>query len=423
MGTVIAAVVPNAAAGPADIARAAAARGHEPVFVAVAGAMDEQAKAVHTAFGPLVECDPGDPGDAIARLRRHRPCGVTTFSEGMLPLTTDLAAGLGLPFHDHDTTTVLVNKWAQRRRLAGTGVDAVASVVVTSRDEALAVLGSRRDPVVVKPLRSQSSQDTYLVEDPTGLPAGVAPSAERPFVLEEYLEGRDQGDFGDYVSVESLFAGGRAFTLGVTGKFPLLDPFREQGQFLPTHLPPAARDEVVRLASRAAEALGVRRGLVHTEIKLTPRGPRIIEVNGRLGGFHSELYRRGAGLDLLELGIAVACGEPVDPVPANPAGSVEFHCWNSPPAGGGVLRGADGADAVRREPGVIDYVQRVPLGRELPPSVMTFQLDFLRGSAPDHDTMVKTVDQCLAHLRFTFEEPDGAVRTWRASRGGLCALG
>ncbi|MET0237181.1 MAG: hypothetical protein ABW224_21200 [Kibdelosporangium sp.] len=421
MSTVIAVVLQGAAATPADIAEAAAACGHDVVFVAAAGALDEQAKAVHTPFGPLVEYDSDDPQTALSRLREYRPAGITTFSEGMVPLTCEVATGVELPYHDRDTVALITDKWAQRQRLAESGVDALWSAIVTSREEALAAAGSRPGPVVVKPARSWSSQDTHLAVGAAGFPAGLTPGPDRPFVIEDYLVGVDEGDFGDYISVESLIADGQTYKLGVTGKFGLLSPFREQGQFLPTHLPAARTEEAVQLATRAAQALGVRQGLVHTEMKLTADGPRIIEVNGRLGGFHAELYQRATGQNLLELEISVACGQPVAPV-SGTAGTIEFHFWNQPPLEGGTLRRVDGADHVRRESGVIDYRPRVPIGRELAPNVMTFQLDLLRGSAPDHETMIKTVDQCLAQLRFTFEQPDGATRVWQASRSGLCVL-
>jgi hypothetical protein len=424
MSTVIAVVLPGAAATPADIAEAAAACGHDVVFVAAAGALDEQAKAVHTSFGPLVEYDSDDREAAVSRLRKYRPAGITTFSEGMVPLTCEIAAGVELPYHDQDTVTLITNKWAQRQRLAETEVDVLWSAIATSRDEALAAAGSRPGPVVVKPARSWSSQDTHLVDGAAGFPAGLTPAPDRPFVIEDYLVGVDGGDFGDYISVETLVADGQTHKLGVTGKFWLLPPFREQGQFLPAHLSAARAEQAVELAARASHALGVRQGLVHTEIKLTADGPRIIEVNGRLGGFHAELYQRATGQNLLELEISVACGQPVAPVSgtAGTAGTVEFHFWNQPPLDGGTLRRVDGADLVRRESGVIDYHPRVPVGRELARNVMTFQLDLLRGSAPDHETMIKTVDQCLAQLRFTFERPGGVTRVWQASRSGLCVL-
>jgi hypothetical protein len=421
MSTVVVAVVPGAAAGPADIAKAAAAHGREPVFVAVAGALDDAGRALHTAHGSLLECDPGDPRDTIAELSRLRPSGVTTFSEGMVPMTAVLAGGLGLPYHDHDTVIALTDKWQQRRRLAEAGVDVLFSARVTSRSEAVAVAGGRPGPVVIKPARSQSSIDTYFVENAEAFPAEVTPTPDRPFVVEDFMRGVDQGDLGDYVSAETFVDGDRSFPLGVSSKFPLLTPFREQGQILPSHLPRPEQDDIIRLATDAARALGVRQGLVHTEIKLTPDGPRIIEVNGRLGGFHAELYQRGTGQNLVELGIAAACGIHVEP-PEPVYDQVQFHYWNLPPRSGGVLVAVEGAEEVRREPGVLDYVQRIPPGRELSANVMTFQMDLLRGSARDHDAMRDLVDRCHAHLRFTFAHADGVTRRWRPSRSGLCAL-
>ncbi|MGC4804950.1 ATP-grasp domain-containing protein [Micromonospora sp. DT233] len=422
MSTVVTTVVPGAAAGPADIAKAAAALGHEPLYVVVAGTLDDEAKALHSAHGPLLECDPGEPDEAVARIARHRPAGITTFSEGMVPLTSVLAHGLGLPYHDRETVVGLTNKWEQRRRLAAAGVDTLWSRRTTSRAEILAALAERSAPVVVKPVRSQSSIDTHLLRSAEDLPAELAPTPERPFVVEEYLLGSDQGEYGDYVSAETFVDGEHTYPLGVAGKYPLIAPFREQGQFLPTHRPVTEHAEVLRLATEAARALGVRRGLVHSEIKLTPDGPRIIEVNGRLGGFHAELYQRGTGQNLIELGIASACGDPVQPPPPSYDRQVQFHFWNQPPLHGGVLLGIEGVDAVRAEPGIVDYTPRVAVGRELAPTVMTFQLDLLRGHAPDHRAMLALIDRCHAHLRFAFAHADGVTRRWRPTRSGLCAL-
>jgi len=53
------------------------------------------------------------------------------------------------------------------------------------------------------------------------------------------------------------------------------------------------------LATAATKALRVRTGFLHTEIKVTPSGPRVIEVNGRLGGGLPNLLQQAAGFDLL----------------------------------------------------------------------------------------------------------------------------
>ncbi|WIM99833.1 ATP-grasp domain-containing protein [Actinoplanes oblitus] len=418
MSVVAITVVATSAIRPADLARACDTCRCEPVFLTSAGLMDPAERDEYLAFGPVLEYDPADPGEVVPRLREHRPETILTFSEAAIPATAELAERLGLPYHDRETVTVLTDKWAQRRRLAERGVDAVWSAVVTDSDQARRVLAARPGPVVVKPRRSQSSRDTFLVE--TGeLPPGVRPSPDSPFVIEEFLPGRGGTEFGDYVSVESLVSGGEPVTMGVTGKFPLLPPFREQGQFVPANLGEKEVAAAADLASAAVRALGVRSGLTHTEIKLTPDGPRVIEVNGRIGGFLGDLYQRATGQDLLALGLAAACGRPVTAETPRVTGGVHFQYSNQPPVSGGVLREITGADLVRRESGVAGYTVRFGPGTERPPGVMTFFVDLLRGEAADHQAMLALIDRCLSHLRFTWERPGGTVTDWRAGRDGL----
>ncbi|MGW0535254.1 ATP-grasp domain-containing protein [Streptomyces sp. NPDC003032] len=422
MSNVVVPVFPNSGVRPSDIAHAARRCGLAPVYVALSGALGAEERAEYEGFGPVHESDEHDVGPLVERLRRYEIAGVTTFSEGLLRFTAALAHSLDLPHHDPDTAARLTDKGAQRRRLAERGVDAVWSVPVTSRAEALALLAQRPGPVVVKPVRGQSSIDTHFVRDAADFPADVTPTDERPFVVEEFLPGRDEGDFGDYVSVESLVVEGTAHTIGVTGKFPLMPPFREHGGFVPSHLGPDESARVARLAGDAALALGIRRGLVHTEIKLTPRGPRIIEVNGRLGGFLADMYQRALGVDLHELGIRVACGLPVEPT-GTAARTVEFQYFGLSPLPGGVLRGIDGVDALLAQPGIVGRIQRLNEGEALPAQSTSFFLDILRGTAPDHAAMLDTIDRGLAPLRLTFEEPDGRTSVWQARRGAMERVG
>ncbi|MEU3259488.1 ATP-grasp domain-containing protein [Streptomyces albidoflavus] len=419
MTTVVVAVVPFASVRPAHLGKAAAARGLSPVFVAVRDALGESERAEYAALGPVFEVAEDGTGEAVAELRALDADGVLTFSEGLLPMTAALAAALELPYHDEATVTALTDKWVQRHTLADRGVDAVRSSLVTSREECLTVLAGRDEPVVVKPKRSQSSRDTFLVGPGEELPAAVRPTPEQPFVVEEYLRGRDEGEFGDYVSVESLVVGGEPVTLGVTGKFPLLPPFREQGQFVPARLAAADWAAVTRLASDAARALGVERGHVHTEIKLTPAGPKIIEVNGRLGGFMHEVYGRATGQDLVELGLAAACGLPVSPVEARQGGPVHVQYWNLPPRSGGELLAVEGVERLTAEEGVVGHLPRVVPGTVLEPAVTTHFMDIVSGRADDHTGLLTLLDRALPHLRFVYRLADGSTVSYRGSRHGL----
>jgi hypothetical protein len=412
----VAVVLDHGSAGPLDIGRAS---GHSRkiLFVAVAGTLDPRAAALAAALGTLVEIDPDDP-DPAAALGPHAPGGITTFSERALRRTAGLAAALGLPFHTPETARALTDKHRQRALLAAAGLPGPESRMVVDRAglcEAVARLGG---PAVVKPVRGEASADTHLVNGPETVPDGLGIGVDRPFVVEAYLRGRDEGAFGDYVSVESVVSGGEVTTIGVTGKMPLLPPFRELAQFHPCHLGPEEQHRIATLAADAARALDVRYGLLHTEIKLTPDGPRIIEVNGRIGGFVHELYRRSSRIDLLAAGLDVACGRSHGLDPQQPD-RVYFQWSNMPPPEGGILRDVVGTDRVRAEPGISGYTRLVPPGTDLPVSVMTRELDQIRGDAADHRALLDTIDRALSGLRFVIEDRTGVLRSWQPSRTGL----
>lgn len=112
-------------------------------------------------------------------------------------------------------------------------------------------------------------------------------------LLVEYLFAdlwrRDQSAYADFVSVESVVTQGTISHLAITGRSTLQEPFIETGSFIPSNLAPDVAAAAMDVAGYAIAALGVRSGVMHTEAKVTPDGPHIVEVNGRAGGSVPEL--------------------------------------------------------------------------------------------------------------------------------------
>ena len=138
----------------------------------------------------------------------------------------------------------------------------------------------------------------------------------------------------------------------MTGRFPLAENFRETGFFIPAALNDADQTAVLTLASLAIEALGVTTGCLHSEIKFTPDGPRVIEVNGRVGGGVPEMLDRAAGVALLELTLRLALGEPIridGPVATKRIG---YRFFLQPPSVSATVATINGIDAVSDYPGV-----------------------------------------------------------------------
>ena len=238
-------------------------------------------------------------------------------------------------------------------------------------------------PVVVKPLQGHSSRDVSLVEDLEQLGelfaavAAASASAEGieadGFIIEEYLADRpsDGPPLRFYSSVEMMVQQGRPIPLALTGKFPIAAPFRETGNFMRHPLDAAEAAEVLQLAVDAARSLGVWSGALHVEIKLTPHGPRLIEINGRVGGGAIDnIFTRRFGRSLTALAAGVALGVPVDldaEAPDPSEGPFMYEFFVQPPKAatrlvsiGNVDRivGTAGAETVtvRRSPGdVLDW--------------------------------------------------------------------
>jgi hypothetical protein len=87
--------------------------------------------------------------------------------------------------------------------------------------------------------------------------------------------------------------------------------FEELGHVVDAADPLLSDDDVLHVLRHAHSALGFTDGMTHTELKLTPAGPMIVEVNARLGGgLIPYLGMRASGMDPGLAAAAVACGQP-----------------------------------------------------------------------------------------------------------------
>ncbi len=215
-------------------------------------------------------------------------------------------------------------------------------------------------PAVLKPRIGNGSLYTTLVVDADDLIRQVAmlpPEAggETGMFLEGFLSGlgtRPDERFADYVSVESLVAHGEISHVAVTGRLPLAEPFRETGLFIPACLPPAQQAAVLEVATAALCALGVQTGGFHTEIKFTPSGPQVIEVNGRLGGAVPEMLLAASGVSLMQLSMRVALGEHVIVDGPVPCARVGWRLIVQAPASARHVVSIEGLDRLAEQPGV-----------------------------------------------------------------------
>jgi biotin carboxylase len=326
-------------------------------------------------FGEVADVTGMDEADAVEHLAGLGLDGVVVFNDPPIRLAAAVADRVGLPFHTPHTARLLTDKMEQRAALRDAGLPVPAFAAIHRGQVAAGV----PFPAVLKPRAGAGSRDTFKVTSAEQVAEALAEcDQDEEFILEEWLPDRtsEQTLSADIVSVESVVRDGVIEHFMVTGRFPFAPPFRETGNFMPSDFNRADKDAVAELAGLAIEAMGVRHGILHTEIKVTPDGPRIVEVNGRLGGGGvPQLMDRIGGPSLRTWAVRLALGDDIGPIPVLPESPIAFHRWIVAPQEATSVESIEGLDEVRALPGVASAVVNKPAGSAL---------DYKEGSPTGH---------------------------------------
>ncbi|XP_016154354.1 PREDICTED: LOW QUALITY PROTEIN: carnosine synthase 1 [Ficedula albicollis] len=122
-------------------------------------------------------------------------------------------------------------------------------------------------------------------------------------LLMEYVPGTEH-------DVDLVVFEGRLLGAWVSDNGPTRVPaFLETAACLPSCLPADRQAQLVRAALECCRACGLRDGVFNVELKLGPAGPRLLEINPRMGGFYlRDWIREVYGPDLLLAAVLVALG-------------------------------------------------------------------------------------------------------------------
>jgi biotin carboxylase len=398
---------------------AAAARDLCDLIWVVDGAIGEEVAPMARLLrrlGTVVDVTGLSVDDAAAAIAAERPDGILALGDSVFVWTAEIAQRLGLAFATPQTAENLTDKSAQRRALREGGLLVPGSWPVPADDDADGWDHLHQEavfPAVVKPRWSAGSRNTLRVaalEELRTLVAGIAAASaddRAALVLEQYIADRPehQGDrFADYVSVESIVSAGRISHLAVTGRFPPAEPFRETGFFIPSALPADEHAAVLAVATAAIDAVGVTLGTLHTEIKLTPDGPCVIEVNGRIGGGIPEMLADATGLDFMTIAFRLALGETIAFATLPKTTAVGYLFYVQAPTTMRRLVALDGLDALRADPQVEEVlVNRWP-GHELDWRMGNHAHVFsVRGAVTDHDALARLAARIAAEVQIRGE--------------------
>jgi biotin carboxylase len=255
--------------------------------------------------------DPDADADAILdALERSavRADGVLTFVENYVREAARVAAALALPGNPPVAVDAARSKVRTRELSAQLGLPTPKAQRVRSLDELFAAAADVGFPAVVKPEFGASAAGCVRVDSFESLPGVyklihdiVTPERKAIFragsdlLLEQYLDGVE-------FDVDLILQDGQCLFSSVSQNWPTAEPsFQETGLHLPPDHDKRAVRKLVDLSVQTVQAFGFRRGVLHVEGKCTSHGPRVIEVNARMGGMRiHQIVEAVWGVDLIE---------------------------------------------------------------------------------------------------------------------------
>lgn len=251
--------------------------------------------------------DTADVEAVVGLARAEGVAGVLTVgSDVALPAVSAVARELGLvgpPVRAVDLARDKAAQWGLFRRLGGARRGLIG-VVDVEQVEGLA--RGLRFPLVVKPVDGAGGRGSSVVKGAEGLRGAVERalrySQASRALAEEFVEGTD------HTAEVFLVDGRRAFgvitdkALGPRGLVP-----REH--VVPTALSPREQEAVWGLLEALCREIGLTRGPLDVDFKMTPEGPELLEFAPRLGGNElPRLLERATGVDLVDWALEDALG-------------------------------------------------------------------------------------------------------------------
>ncbi|HET8872800.1 MAG TPA: hypothetical protein VFM83_03880 [Gaiellaceae bacterium] len=291
---------------------------------------------------------------------RHSVEGVMTFAaDRAVPVVAGVADALRLPGIGTETAHLMTNKIAMRRRLADAGVPQPRFAALRHIREVRAAAEAVGFPAVLKPADSAGQRGLSLaasVDDvQRHLHAALAQSAEEEAILESYHPGLEVNGLlvarGGEVTVVTLSDRRRPAGVGFGVAVAHIYPSTLFGDALA---------EVERVGRSTIHALGLRDGIAYPQVIWGDDGvARLIEVAARIpAGQMDSVARYGVGIDLIEIALRQALGEPVPDELVTPSVqqplAISFLTAEPGPLPTGKLVRVDGLDKVLAFPGVVE---------------------------------------------------------------------
>lgn len=257
-----------------------------------------------------------DVSAIVKKAKEYKIDGIMTLATDMpMVAVAAVAKEMNLIGISDDTAIKATNKVAMRTALKQAGVPIPQFYKVSDEEEYKKAVECFDIPFIVKPADNSGSRGIFEVLDISNKKLvkrayeySMKFSRSGEILVEEYMCGPE-------VSVETLAINGECYVIQITDKLTTGAPhYVEMGHSQPSILSEDIREEIAKVAKAANKAIGIENGPSHTEIIVTEKGPKVVELGARLGGDNitTHLVPLSTGIDMVECCIRIALGEKPD---------------------------------------------------------------------------------------------------------------
>ena len=358
--------------------------------------------------------DPQRGAQAVARYADRFPLdAVVAVDDPGIHVAALASETLELPANRAESVLATRDKSVLRERLAAAGVPSPAWHIARFDDDPAATASTVEQrlgwPVVIKPLALNGSRGVIRANNANALQRAVerlhrllarptvrdecGDTADR-FLIEQYIPGEE-------VALEGLLRGGQLHTLALFDKpDPLEGPFFEETIYVtPSRLPESQQQLISATTQRAAEALSLRDGPLHAELRLNADGAWPVDIAARtIGGLCARTLSFGAGMSLEEIVLRHAVGAPLDSLnrEATAAGVMMI-----PVPRAGILRAVHGLEAARAVPHIDNIeIEARPGDRLIPLPESSDYPGFIFARAHTPEQVEQALRNAHTHLNF-----------------------
>jgi D-alanine-D-alanine ligase len=253
----------------------------------------------------------------------HKFDGALTFWENAVPLCAALCERFGWKGHPQQAALTARNKLALRQSLEAQKLGKYSPPFGEIKNLRELEREAKRIgfPLVLKPawgVKSQFVVRADTLEEAKSafeyIKGNMSPdfdpiySSGTQIMVEGYLEGAE-------VDVDLLVQDGLIKFHAFTDNFPTIEPFFvETGDAMPSRHEDTDLEAVLMMAREVVAAVGLTDGALHLEAKIDARGPKLIELNARMGGdYLYDWIKTVWDVDLVEQAARIATGLPCEP--------------------------------------------------------------------------------------------------------------